>query len=185
MASELKLLFPHTSSCICGALVSDRPVSQVKTPAFVHHREACAGGTRTSMSDFEIFGAFAGAIGLLNLSRQFLSSGIKVARDYREAGKRLTDLEQRLEIFNIRLEYWALSWDVCENTPNRWFIAYWGQRGWRSIGKQLAYIDQLCQDCARTLSEVIGPHDFALLDEKSRRVAQQIDITCKDKVNQP
>lgn len=116
---------------------------------------------------FAIFGAVTGALGTLNLARQFLQSLTHTVHEYRRAGATLIELSDGFDSFKVRLEVWARKWGLTESTPEEFFIALWSEIGWRSIARQLAVIDNESQGYAMLLANIMSSEDLQKIETES------------------
>lgn len=117
---------------------------------------------------FAIFGAATGAVGTLNLARQFLQSLIHTVQGYRDAGATLIELSNDFGCFQVRLEVWTRKWRLTESTPEEFYIALWSEIGWRSIAMQLAFIDNRSEDYATLLATIMSFEDLQNIDIESQ-----------------
>lgn len=122
-----------------------------------------------------IFGVAAGALGTLNLARQFLQSLIHTVQEYREAGATLIELSGGFDSFKVRLEVWARMWALTESTPEEFYIALWSEKGWESIGSQLAFIDKRSEDYAKLLATIMSPEDLQNIEIESHAPDATVD----------
>lgn len=117
---------------------------------------------------FAVFGAVVGAFGILNLARQFLQSLIHTVQEYGEAGATVIELSDSFESFMARLEVWAQQWNLTKSTPEEFYIALWSKKGWESISRQLAFIENRSEIYTSLLATTMSSEDLQKIETKSR-----------------
>lgn len=115
-----------------------------------------------------VFGAVAGAFGILNLARQFLQSVIDTVQAYEEAGELVIELSESFGTFMARLEVWAKQWYFTESKPEEFYIAMWSQTGWESIERQLAFIENRSDMYTTLLATIMDSEDLQKIETESR-----------------
>lgn len=124
------------------------------------------------VTGFEIFGVVTSSLSTLNLARTITESLILTIKEFRDAGAKLHDLNERFSSFQGRLDTWATeTWQISETTSLVYYKTIWGADEWQSISNQIRMIDKTCEDVTVLLASLL-PEDqrTALEDAHGRKL---------------
>lgn len=89
------------------------------------------------VTGFEVFDAIAATIGLLNLARQGFDYLAKRKDDYGKVGSQMVEIQSECHCLHFIINECTKFWDLDQQKPDRFYKAYWGERGWQLLDDKL------------------------------------------------
>lgn len=138
------------------------------------------------VTGFELLGAVNGAAGALKLASILIYGLAQAIQDWSEAGTKVKDLADDLDVFTSRLDAWGVKWAISDDVGDSLCQKYWGERNWVRIERQLAHIEETIQDFTSVLSNLtydetlhaLAPETRSkALRQRQRQVAHWVDTT--------
>ena len=95
------------------------------------------------VTGFEVYGAFAATVGLLNFARQGVEYIIEITKAFKSIESDVTDAQTRCSSIFVEIELWYQYWNFHMKTPDSEYEKHWADE-WRTIKNQIGVSVSLC-----------------------------------------
>ncbi len=98
------------------------------------------------VTGFEVYGAVASTIALLNFAQLSLRSLVEAKKEFQNFGPNTENVRHSCELLYLDVKNWSDFWGFHTLTTREEYAGFWGEDGWNVIEKRLDDITDKCAD---------------------------------------